>query len=961
MLRQTLRLAVLTAFFCVSVRAQIGRATILGSVVDASNAPIAGAEVRVTRVETNAAHNTATNEFGLYSIPALPVGTYDVAVIASGFKRAVRSGIVLKVDDKPEIDFRLEIGAVTESVEVVGQTPLVDTASATVGKVIENTRMTSLPVNGRTVLSLVLLTPNVRGHTVNSPGFGDRGAAASNFSVNGSPAATSSITLDGSTNNTPRNGDTGISPAVDSIEEFKVQSGIMSAEYGYTLGGVVNLVTKSGTNKLHGTLYEFVRNDKLDSRNTFAVRRAPLRYNQFGGSLGGPIRRDRTFYFFNYEEWRLRQFYTIVAMTPTAAERSGDFSQLRTAAGALIPLFDPTSTRANPSGAGFLRDPLPRNLIPAQRLDKVAVNTLQFFPAPNRAPTNVFTNANNFQANLGTRRQARQETLKLDHRLTSKDSLSFRYTLWNHKDDNASNGNSLFPARIARARDDDYTNRNVNLTDIHSFSPTWINDLRVGLARQYFPCNGTSFGGNWPQKLGLPAGVPSNFLPRMNIQGYQTFPAGIATFDCLLSIYALQLVDNMTFVRGKHTLKAGLDLRKNQFNRSQTSNRSGTFAFNSTLTGNPQQPAGTGSGLASFLFGAVASGSAETDQPVSWEGYSQGYYVQDDWKATRRLTLNLGLRYDYQQVPRERHSRFSNFNPYARNPQNGVLGRLEFAGTDFGQTPVLPDRNDFAPRIGFALDLFGNGQTAIRGGYGIYYPLAFTVIYFAESSPGFNANTTSYLPPGGSPQLPAFQLQDGFPSPPIPPRGSALGPGAFESQTVNHVEPYRRTPYSQQWTLTIQHQLPGRFLLETGYSGNKGTKLVTPSYDLNQMDPQYLSLGRDLQQQVPNPYAGRVNGAFGGASIARQQLLRPYPYYGTINISAPHEGSSTYHSWLLNVERRMSNGLVFLASYTFGKLINEGTTAISSSQANGDQLSLGNSYRLGLYNRRLELRDRTHP
>jgi hypothetical protein len=494
----------------------------------------------------------------------------------------------------------------------------------------------------------------------------------------------------------------------------------------------------------------------------------------------------------------------------------------------------------------------------------------------------------------------------------------------------------------------------VNLTQIHPFSGTSVNEAHVGLARQYFPCDGASYNQNWPQKLGLPASVPGLFLPHMNIQGYQGFPAGISTFDCLLSIYTLQLVDNFTILRGKHSLKFGLDIRKNRFNRSQTSNRSGSFNFNSTLTGNLQQPAGTGSGLASFLLGAVASASAETDQPVTWRGYSQAYYAQDDWKLTQRLTLNLGLRWDYQHEPSESHNRISNFNPYGRNPQDGVLGRLEFAGIDFGMSIVGPNYRNFAPRVGFALDVFGNGKTALRGGYGIYYPLTFSQIYYPESNLGFNSNTTSYLGPGGSTQFPAFQLQQGFPTLPIPPLGAKLGPGGLEGQTVSYIQPNGGKPYSQQWTFTVQHELPGRFLLETGYSGNKGTRLVTANYDLNQLDPQYYSLGIALQQQVSNPYAGLVGGVFGGPSIARQQLLRPYPYYGNINVTDPRQGSSTYHAFLLNLEKRMSNGFVLLATYSFGKLINEGTSAIGSSQANGDQLNVGNGYRLGNINRRLE-------
>ena len=953
-MRQSLRLIIAIALLGSAARAQIGRATILGSVMDGSDSPVSGAAIRITRLDTNTVYNTTTNETGLYRMPDLPVGPYSVTVTASGFKQSMRSGIVLEVDDKPEINFRLELGAVTETVVVAGQAPLVDTDSATVGKVIENTRMTNLPVSGRTVLSLVLLTPNVRGYTTNSPGFADRGAAVSNFSVNGSPASTSSLVIDGTTNNTPRNGDTGVSPTVDAIQEFKVQSGLMSAEYGYTLGGVINLVTRSGTNALHGTLYEFLRNKDLNARNTFSAVPPPLVYNQYGGSIGGPIRKNRAFFFFNYEEWRLSQSYTVIDSTPTVPERSGDFSRLLSSTGQLVPIYDPATIRPNPNGSGSITDPFPGNSITAVRLDPVALNVLPFYPLPNRPPTNTFTNVNNFQANLGTHRRAREETVKLDDTLTARDNISFHYILWDHRDDNASNGMTMFPDILARARYDDYSNRNVSLTEVHSLSPTAINEFHAGMPRQHFACDGASFNQGWPQKLGLPAAFPSLFLPTMAVQGFQQFPAGISTYDCLLSIYALQLADNFTWIQGKHSVKFGLDLRKDFFGRSQSNLRSGTFSFNSTLTGNLQQPAGTGFGLASFMLGAVANATVETDQPVSYYGYSQGYYAQDDWKVTRRLTLNLGVRWDYQGSPRETHNRISNFNPYVTNPKNGTRGALQFAGLDFGSSLVLPSYDNFAPRVGLALDPFGDGRTSIRAGYGIYYPLTFTSIYFPETTPGMNANITSYVGAGGSTLVPAFQLKNGFPYTPPLPLGSALGPGGLEGQAVSVVPPNGRTPYSQQWTLTVQRQLPGGLLLETGYSGNKGARLPTANYDLNQLPPQYYSMGQALLQSVPNPYAGKVTGAYSGATIVQQQLLRPYPYYGNINVTDPRAGSATYHSFLASVEKRMSNGLVLLGSFTFGKLINEGTSAISSSQANGDQLNLGNGYRLGEFNRRLE-------
>ncbi len=316
---------------------------------------------------------------------------------------------------------------------------------------------------------------------------------------------------------------------------------------------------------------------------------------------------------------------------------------------------------------------------------------------------------------------------------------------------------------------------------------------------------------------------------------------------------------------------------------------------------------------------------------------------------TRRFTINLGLRYDYQQVPWERHNGLSRFNPSVTNTENGLLGRLEYAGVNFGRTVLDPDYNDFGPRFGFAWDLFGSGKTVVRGGYGVFYPLTFI---YARSfgSQGFR-NTTTYSAPGGNVDQPAFYLQNGFPSPVVLPQGSALGPSAFLSQGVTLDESSGRSPYSQQFTFTIQHELPGKMLLEAGYAGNKGTKLGGGNYDLNQLDPKYLALGKTLLDQVTNPYAGRVPGAFGGATISRLQLLRPYPYYGTITVSTPHMGSSIYHSMLLNLEKRMSKGLVLLASYTYGKLISDGIFGYSQ---NGTEQVNVLDYQNGKYDRRSE-------
>jgi carboxypeptidase family protein len=966
-----LALTVSTAF------AQQGRGTILGAVTDPSGAAIAGAQVTVTSAATNLTSNAITNDDGFFTIPNLIVGGYSVTVSKEGFKKSVRGGITLEVDQKAEINTQLEAGAVNETVEVTSQAPLVDTASATVGKVIENRRVQELPVNGRNALALVLLAPSVQSAVgPRATGFADRGTEVSIIRINGGPIAANNIIVDGLSSVNAYLPDVNINPTVEAVQEFKVQTNTMSSEFGFTLGGVVNLVTKSGSNEYHGSLYDFFRNDALDA-NLWSNNRAnrpkqPLRYNQFGGAIGGPIRlpgkifgplgydgRERSFFFFNYEGYRYTTsasgFYTM----PTEAFRSGDFRLLRNDQGAQIKIYDPATTRPDPADPSrLIRDQIScngvLNVICPDRIDPVARNILRFYPLPNRAPDNSFSNLNNYFGAVSNKRTLDQYTSRVDHRFSEANNFSARYTFYRQFTDQGLT--NLYPDPIVRQRNDPFRGHNIVFEDIHSITPRLIHTLRFGVARQIFEFKVASADQDWPGQLGLPDIVPPDTFPQVT-NGLQGFPTGTVGKR---GGVVWQLFDALTWLRGNHSFKFGTELRLVQANNLQKGSPSGSFNFPATVTNNavttPGGAANTGNGFATFLLGAVGNASVTTHLGESEVGKSYSFYVQDDWKATRRLTLNLGVRFDYQQMPYERRCGTSNFNPFATNPTNGLLGRTEYACLDYGRAAMKEDKDDFAPRIGFAFDVFGTQRTVVRGGYSIFYPTlwSFYINIFGDTN-GFASTSTAYNAPGGDNRLTLFQFKNGFPFAPNQPKGSQLGPNLFSTSNADYQQAEGNTPMSQQWNLSVQQQLPFGILLDATYSANHGTHLFAGSYDLNQADPalvaQFGLQGR-LNESVPNPYAGKVPGQFGGATITLAQSLRPYPYVGNITVRAPRLGNSIYHALLLSGEKRFSKGFTFLASYTFGKLISDSISNPINFVATEGAGEFG--YQNGKYNRRAE-------
>ncbi|MEP7367178.1 MAG: carboxypeptidase regulatory-like domain-containing protein, partial [Acidobacteriota bacterium] len=411
--------------------------SITGTVTDQTKAPAAGVAIRIDGVDTGSVREVRSNDQGNFSVPLLQPGAYRLTAQKEGFKAVTRSGIRLDVGETARLDLTLELGSVAESVAVTADAPLLDTEGATVGKVVESRRIDDLPLNGRNVLALTMITPGVKSNAgpANS-GFADRGLTLSMISINGGPSAANEIILDGISSIQPVFADPTINPPVDAVQEFRVQSGTMSAEYGFTAGGVVNLVTKSGSNQMHGTVYHFLRNDALDARNTFAVTKPPFRFNQFGAAIGGHVIKNRLFYFGNWEEWRYNRSTPLIGTFPTAQQRTGDFSDLRDTAGRTIALYDPSTTIANPAGSGFVRTPYAGNRIPTSQLDPVSLNMQKYYPSPNRTPSDPFTNANNYSKNSAEKRNQRGINARVDYRVSNSNNLFGRFSFFDYRTDN---------------------------------------------------------------------------------------------------------------------------------------------------------------------------------------------------------------------------------------------------------------------------------------------------------------------------------------------------------------------------------------------------------------------------------------------------------------------------------------------------------------------------------------------
>jgi hypothetical protein len=951
-------LLVLSGIWCgVMSQAQTATGTITGTVTDPADALVMQAQVTVRDRATGLTYTAETLKDGTYTVPLLPVGTYEIRVTAPGFEAFHQNLSPLDVNQRLRVNVALVLGAATETVNVADEQPPLQTEESSVGNVMEERSIRELPLNGRQPFTLVLLVPGVQTTSRASNGFAD--ASNQSFSmlkINGGSNLGNQFLLDGAMDTLPTINEVSVIPMVDSIAEFRVMTNTLPAEFGQTSGGVINLATKTGTNGLHGSAYEFVRNDALNAVNRFAVVTATspakpkLRYNQFGGTIGGPVwipklynGHDKTFFFFGYEQWHQRSASLQLTSVPTALQRTGDFSQTFDASGAVIPIYNPATTMANPHGTGVVRTPINGNVIKMNMMDPLALNLLKYIPLPNTPPQSTLTNVNNYFADAAGAIDEDVIGIRVDHRFSVNDSLFARY---------ASNLNRTvtpgFGLGISdpQARNDTRKNYNLAIGETHTFSPAVVNEFRLSFVRQVLTYIAPSVEGNWPTQLGFPADIPDNEFPAVTINGMLGVGNNSPPSDGVRVGTVIQVADSVTWVRGKHVFKFGFEDHISRFNQQQQNYPSGQFSFTGNQTSNPQASGGTGIAFADFLLGAVNSGQLTYNPGFSVSSWAGGVFVQDDYKVWDNLTFNIGIRYELFGPPTERHNYFSTFDPTVINPQTQMLGEMVYAGVTAPRTFVHYGYPYVAPRAGFAYSI--NSKTVVRGGAAIIYnPVESADVHQTNNDAiGFSATNTF----AASATAPAFQLSVGpNPATLIAPTGAAGGPTAYRGQSVFYQAHDTTVPYNIEWNLTVQRELPGKWTASATYVGNHGVRLIGGNYNYNQMDPKYFaSYGPALQNLIPNPYYGQItSGPLASPTISQGQALLPLPDYQSITTLARHGADSIYHALEATAEHRFSRGLTALFAYTKGKLIDDSSSTDSGASIDG-------AYRLGRYDPQLD-------
>jgi Carboxypeptidase regulatory-like domain len=921
----------------ISLSGQTPTANVTGLVTDQSGGVVPGTKVTIINTATGIQSVTKTNSSGYYTIPLLQPGVYSMQVEKVGFKVIERSGIRLNVQQVARLDFTMQLGKVTQAVTVSAAPPVLQETTSSISTLVGRETVAALPMLGRNVYALVLLVPGVYAPSsynnvpvdVNSDQY---------IVINGSRSGQSEYLLDGAQNTAPQTSGPVVYPIVDAVQEYRVTTTDYSAEYGRAAGGVFNVAMKTGTNALHGDAYNYLRNTSLDSNDFFSNRAGlpvdTFRLNQFGFTIGGPVRKDKTFFFAGYEGVREVQGDTFDGTVPTVAEREGDFSQAYNSTGHPITIYNPFSTTLNASGQ-YVRSAFPNDIVPAAMINSTAKAFAQLFPMPTSAGEE-YTAANNFTSSTPQDIRKDEFVIRIDNQISDKQRI-FGEFFYDRTPEVRANfySDPLSPSFGPQM----FQRREAILGDTYSLNASTIADFEASYNRVTNVRYPFSNGYNLSQ-LGFAAPyaneIEPSSIPALMISGFggsesivnsgDTFAGGDTTvIDWGTNEYALQ--GAVTKIAGPHTLKLGGLFMVQRPNVLQNPGCNG-FTFTSAFTQGPVATAASstaGNSFASFLLGVPVSGSFTNNAAVALQTLYYGFYGQDNFKVTRKLTLNLGLRWEYQSPFTERYNRLTNFDfqavPPLTAPGLNLSGALSFAGVDGNPREQWnPDYDNVGPRLGFAYAV--NDKTVVRAGGGLFYdPSLYTGNWTSTS--GFGITNTMVASLNGV--TPYNLLSNPFPNGLLKPTGTSLGAATLLGQAVTFTDRDFKTPTEAEWNLQIQRELPGHVRFAVAYIGNRGWSEYE-GLDFNTLPDSDLSLGNALLNLVSNPFYGQItSGPLSKPTVAKEQLLRRFPQFEDVDANVSTWGASEFNALQITAEKRFSHGLSFTASYNWQKLMDNNT------------------------------------
>jgi hypothetical protein len=965
-------MALLTALLLVAIGhaalAQEFRATLNGRVNDPNGLPVPGATVTALNTQTNEIAVSVTTTEGAYTIPFLKPGVYSVSAELTGFRKITQPNIRLEVGQTASLNFQLQLGELSETVMVTAESPLLETSKADRGLVIDNERVTELPLNARNPFMLSYLSPGI---TYNGPAIYQRpfdNGAIADWSINGGQNRNNEFLLDGAPNNSIQGGNNiAYVPPVDSVQEFKIITNSYDAQYGRTAGGVVNVSLKSGTNSLHGSVYEFARRKELDSNEYFFKvnnREKPdHKLDQYGFQIDGPVMvpgfdgRNKTFFMFNYEGYKEATPNPATYTVPDAAQLRGDFSSLRDAQGRLITIYDPATGRLE--NGQWVRDPFPGNVIPANRIDPMAAKFAQYFLQPNSAaPAGSDPWRNNFvfAPNLAFD-TFRNIATKVDQNISEKTKMFVRYAYNKRTEQRSTNGITSGPAQDGQLPL--WRINHSGVADwVRTVSPSLVLNVRAGL-NQYLELARSDPGLNFnPADLGFPASfvnqLPNKVFPRLNFVTTASAPSGFGTSTGGTTEYqnlgrnsrnsetttGFSLQPNFSWVKSTHNVRGGLDMRLTWYTREINTNLFVmTFDRRYTQRVFNSPEALSGNSIASFLLGAPAFGLVENNfyPTFRWNYYAP--WVQDDWKVTNRLTVNLGLRWDFNTPVFEKDDRLNyGYDTQTVNPVSSRINPQQFPGyqvrgglgfVDVNGNPQYPyqwDRNNLQPRVGFAYLL--DDKTVVRGGYGLYY---INVVGISASN-GFGVQTP-LITSLDTDRTSTFALGNPFSQGIAQAPGAALGLQTFLGRSVSFSNPDFVNPYVHQFSFGVQRELPWRTTIELSYVGSRtreeqnrwGGFNEPPLSVRDKCDPTKGGSVAFCNELLPNPFY-QVPGFEGTArftspTLSRYELSRPFPEFGSITMFDRNDGRIWYNSAQFAANKRVSTGLTLAGTYTLSKMI----------------------------------------